>query len=190
MPLNIGSSGESKPFVKYNAKADKWFVRQGDQDVEIARPTFVADLANLRTGWFLYLENTAPNIVFDVNLSTPAAKPSESHKRGFRVDLFSKAAFGGVVEFTSASMYVCNAIAELYVKYEAEVGANAGKVPVVECTGSVPQKGSYGTNYQPVFTIQKWVDRPAELPGSVQSAPAAANVNPAPAPVKAAVSEF
>jgi hypothetical protein len=27
MGLNIGGSGIIKPYVKYNAKADKWFVR-------------------------------------------------------------------------------------------------------------------------------------------------------------------
>ena len=59
--LNIGGSGIAKPFVKFNAKADKWFVRSpegGDQ--EIARPTFLLDLKNIRTGWLRFREGQAP----------------------------------------------------------------------------------------------------------------------------------
>ena len=50
MSLNIGASGSITPYAKYNAKADKWFARGEDGDVEIARPTFLADLANIATG--------------------------------------------------------------------------------------------------------------------------------------------
>ena len=40
MALNIGASGVIRPYVKYNAKSDKWFVRgEGGGDLEIARPT-------------------------------------------------------------------------------------------------------------------------------------------------------
>ena len=41
MGLNIGGSQIIKPYVKYNAKADKWFVRSpegGDQESR-ARPS-------------------------------------------------------------------------------------------------------------------------------------------------------
>ena len=38
MALNIGASGIIRPYVKYNAKSDKWFVRgEGGGDLEIAR---------------------------------------------------------------------------------------------------------------------------------------------------------
>ena len=47
MPLNIGASGSIKPYAKYNSKADKWFARGDEGDVEIGRPTFVADFANI-----------------------------------------------------------------------------------------------------------------------------------------------
>ena len=48
--LNIGASGSIKPYVKFNAKADKWFAKGETGDVEIGRPTFVADLANIAHG--------------------------------------------------------------------------------------------------------------------------------------------
>ena len=56
MPLNIGASGSIKPYAKYNSKADKWFARGDEGDVEIGRPTFVADFANIATGWFRFRE--------------------------------------------------------------------------------------------------------------------------------------
>ena len=50
MGLNIGGSGSSKAYVKFNAKADKWFVRGTDgKDAEIARPNFLVDFDNVAT---------------------------------------------------------------------------------------------------------------------------------------------
>ena len=54
MTLNIGGSGATKPYAKYNSKADKWFARGETGDQEVGRPTFVADLANIRTGWLRF----------------------------------------------------------------------------------------------------------------------------------------
>lgn len=170
MALNITSTGggDIKPYVKFNSKADKWFVKkEGAEEVEeIARPTFVADFTNIKTGWFHYAEGQAPNIVLDPSLQTPAAKPSDLHKRGFQVDLYSKNTFGGVAVMTGASMHLCNAFNELYEAYEAGLADNKGKLPVVECAGSTPMKDKYGTNYKPTLKIVKWVDRPTELAGT------------------------
>jgi hypothetical protein len=64
MSLNIGGSGIIKPYCKYNAKADKWFVRGADgEDAEIQRPTFVIDLDNIATGWVHFREGQAPERV-------------------------------------------------------------------------------------------------------------------------------
>jgi hypothetical protein len=166
MGLNIGGSGIIKPYVKYNAKADKWFVRSpegGDQ--EIARPTFLLDLKNIRTGWLRFREGQAPERVIDPSLDRSAPSPGEDFKRGFVVTAFSPKFFGGAVEFSSASIHLSNSLRELYGVFE-EQGAkseNRGKVPVVACTGSEPMKDKYGTNYRPQLEIVKWVDRPAEL---------------------------
>ena len=35
MALNIGASGTTRPYVKYNAKSDKWFIRIAGK---LARP--------------------------------------------------------------------------------------------------------------------------------------------------------
>jgi hypothetical protein len=167
MPLNIGGSGTVKPYVKYNAKADKWFVRGAEGgDIEIARPTFQLDLKNIRTGWFCFREGQAPERVIDPSLDRTAPSPGAEFKRGFVVMAFSPKFFGGVVELSSASIHVSNVIRELYGAYEAQASQTEhhGKVPVVACTGSEPMKDKYGTNYRPKLELVKWADRPAELP--------------------------
>lgn len=166
MGLNIGGSGIIKPYVKYNAKADKWFVRSpegGDQ--EIARPTFLLDLKNVRTGWLRFREGQAPERTIDPSLDRSAPNPGEDFKRGFVVTAFSPKFFGGAVEFSSASIHLSNSMRDLYAAFEEQSGKpeNRGKVPVVACTGSEAMKDKYGTNYRPRLEIVKWVDRPAEL---------------------------
>lgn len=165
MGLNIGGSGTIKPYVKYNAKADKWFVRSpegGDQ--EITRPTFLLDLKNIRTGWLRFREGQAPERVIDPSLDRAAPSPGEDFKRGSVVAAYGPKFFGGAVEFSSASIHLSNAIRELYAAFEEQGGKpeNHGKVPVVSC--SEPMKDKYGTNYRPKLDIVKWVDRPDDLP--------------------------
>lgn len=158
--LNIVSTGgDFDPYVKYNAKAGRWYCKQGNEEVEVQNPVFVADFDNIKTGWLLFLEGQAPSKVFDASLTQPADKPSDKHKRGFSLRLYSDACFGGVVELCANSMHLCNAINDLYCAYEA--GKQEGKLPVVKYTGSTPMKDKMGTNYKPNFEIEKWVDRPA-----------------------------
>ncbi len=161
--LNVGGSASTKPFTKFNAKADKWFVNGDEGDVEIARPTFVADLANIATGWLRFREGEAPERVIDPSLDRAAPSPGEGFKRGFVVSVYSKKFFGGTVELSSASIHMGNAIREVYADYEENRSAHPGRLPVIACTGSEPMKDRYGVNYRPKLEIVKWVDRPAEL---------------------------
>ena len=164
MPLNIGVSGSIMPFAKYNAKADKWFVRGDDGDEEIARPTFLADLANIATGWLRFREGEAPERAIDPSLDRAAPGPGEGFKRGFVLAAFSDNFFGGLVELSSASIHMGNAVREVYQIFEDQRGSHPGQVPVIACTGSEPMKDKYGTNYRPKLELLKWVDRPADLP--------------------------
>jgi hypothetical protein len=166
MPLAIGATGTTKPYVKINAKADKWFIRGADGDQEIQRPTFVIDLANIRTGWLRFLEGQAPERVMDPALDKIAPNPGTGFKRGFVVACYSPKFFGGVAELSSASIHVSNAIREIYAAFEEEARKpeNRGKVPVIACTGSEAMKDRFGVNYRPTFSLVQWVDRPSELP--------------------------
>jgi len=165
MPLHIGGAGNGKPYVKYNAKADKWFVRGEDGgDQEIARPTFAIDFANIATGWLLFREGQAPERRIDPSLDRAAPSPGEGFKRGFVVMTFSPKFFGGVAEFSSASIHLSNAIKDVYAQWEAQRGQHPSLLPVLACTGAEAMKDKYGTNYRPKFEIVKWTGRPAELP--------------------------
>ena len=166
MALNIGGSGTVKPYCKYNAKSDKWFIRGpegGDQ--EISRPTILIDLKNIRTGWLRFREGQAPDRVIDPTLDRTAPKPGEDFKRGFVVMAFSQKFFGGALEFGSASNHLSNAIRDIYATFEEQSGKaeTRGRVPVITCAGADAMKDKYGTNYRPRFELVKWVDRPAEL---------------------------
>lgn len=190
MGLNIstGNNEDFKNFCKYNAKAGRWYVKKDEGEVEVDKPTFVADFDNIKTGWFYFAAGVAPSIIYDPDLTTPAAKPSENHKRGFELEVFSQNAFGGVVVFSSTSAMVGGAINEVFEQYEKDRAANAGKLPVVQCTGVTPETNKHGTNYKPNLSIAKWVDRPVEFgaPANVQTQ--AAPVQSAPA--QSGVSEF
>ena len=175
--LNIGGSTSLKNYVKYNAKADKWFARGTEGEAkEIERPTFVIDFDNFGTGWLRFREGQAPERVMDPCIGQDTKKPGEDFKRGFVVMVYSPKFFGGAAEFSSNSFHLCNAITEAYEKYAAGRASNPGKLPALVCTGSQAMKDRYGTNYRPIFIITHWVDRPADLP----------NVSPVAAPVSSA----
>lgn len=189
MGLNIVSEGGNyDKWIKFNGKAGRFYIKGELDDVEVTPTFFVADLANIKTGWLQFAAGQAPVRVWDTNLSTPAAKPSGDAKRGFSLRLFSKATFGGIVELSSNSMHICNSINDLYTQYEAQAAANPGKVPVVKYNGTTAMKDAKGTNYKPNFAIEKWIDRPAELDAvetGQQNTP-----QPAPVEQKKAVNEF
>jgi hypothetical protein len=190
MGLNISNGGgeDFVPFLKYNAKAGRWYVRKDENDVEINNPTFVIDFDNIKTGWFLFEAGIPPSIAFDKDLSTPAAKPSEKHKRGFEVNVFSKSMLDGVRVFSSTSGIVGSSINAIYEQYEKEKAANNGSLPVVQCAGVTPEVGKHGTNYKPNLSIVKWTSRPAEFDAINTNAPAP-QVAPASIP-SSGVSEF
>jgi hypothetical protein len=195
MALNIGASGSIKPYVKYNSKADKWFTKGPDGDLEITRPTFLADFKNIATGYLRFREGQAPERIISPSLDVDIPNPGQDFKRGFVLAVFSQRFFGGAAEMSSASIHVGNAIKEIYQQYEERLGNYQGQIPVIECTGSEAMKDSHGTNYRPKLNIVKWVDRPAELPdespvdaadvwkgnNATKPAPAATVAAPAPA---------
>lgn len=164
MPLNIGVSGSIKPYAKYNSKSDKWFAKGPDGDIEIQRPTFLADLKNIATGWLCFREGQAPERVIDPSLDHAAPSPGADFKRGFVIAVFSQKFFGGIAELSSASIHMGNELREVYQQFEEQSGNYPGQIPVIECTGSEAMKDKYGTNYRPKLRIVKWAERPVELP--------------------------
>ena len=111
MSLDIGS-GSGRPYVKYNAKSGRWYVR-GDngQDVEIQAPTCIIDFDNIATGWFLFREGQAPDRAID-----PAWAPGRRSPR----------------PITSAASWSC-AIAR-------STSAARSKCPARRCISATPSK--------------------------------------------------
>lgn len=157
------TSEDFLPFAKYNAKSGRWSVKKDGAENEVANPVFIADFDNAKKAWMYFAEGQAPSIIDFPSLDAQVPRPSENHKIGIKFSLFSKASFGGVVQFSSNSNLTCKSFGALYDTYEAERGNNPGKLPVIKFTGSTPEKGKYGTNYMPNFVIEKWVDRPVEF---------------------------
>jgi hypothetical protein len=165
MPLNIEPrTGEDfVPYVKFDAKAGRWFSKQdGGGEEEVRDMTAIFDLANIKLGWLYFNEGAAPDAVWDNGKA--AAQPSPQHKRGFSVNLFSPQKIGGLRELRSNSNAAINAIKGLYEQqYENAPEAARGLLPVVTCESVRPVKSKFGTNYEPILKITKWVPRPEAM---------------------------
>lgn len=186
MPLNLEPrSADFIPYVKFNAKAGRWYSKtETGEEFEVSNMTAIFDLESIRVGWLLFTEGLAPDATWDSG-PTAAAPPTPQHKRGFSLNVYSKKELGGIREFSSTSNITIVAIKELYDKFENAPERKQGMVPVVRCDNVLPVKSKFGTNYQPVLTLTKWVPRPAELPahlgpGNGADKPAAQKAQPSP----------
>lgn len=183
MPINLEPrSSDFIPYLKFNGKAGRWYCKNDNGDeIEVQNMTAIFDLAQIKTGWILFSEGAAPDTVWDNG--AVAAQPSPKHKRGFALNAFSPKELGGVREFSATSNNAIIAIKELHAKFEAAPEAAKGLVPVVKCESVTPVKSKFGTNYQPIFAITKWVPRPDALPAGVAaSSEVPPPVNPQPSP--------
>jgi hypothetical protein len=164
--LPTGGAGNFIPYLKYNAKAGRFHSKidePGKGDQEVKPMTAIFDLAQIKTGKFKFAAGVAPDLRFDSSIGAGDAQGDEGYKPGFYVLAFAKS-IGGLREFTSNAGVVNEAMNELYDAYIAAPEATEGKLPVVKCVKEDPIDRGHGANYKPVFAIQKWVDRPAEMP--------------------------
>lgn len=176
--------GDFTVYVKYNAKAGRFYTKKDEPDAEefeVTNMTAIFDMDNIQTGWFLFAPGVAPVKHMDPSLSEPAPSPGEGFKRGFQLNVFSDKNLLGVREFSSTAGAVIDAMNELHDHWLANKDANAGKLPVVKCVGVSPVTNKHGTNYKPQFEIVAWKDRPAELVDGPQ-----ASASPPPAAAKPA----
>jgi hypothetical protein len=156
MNLNLSNSGGSGNYIRFSPQANAW----SNQDGEFALEKFVFDYENLQTGWMLIATG-----IFEFNaddsLGRKGAQPSPEHKRGFKATFYNKTM--GVAEFSANGAGANMGLESLYKQVQAQAGANAGKLPVVEYTGSRPEKVGKGSTRVPEFTVTGWVARPAAL---------------------------
>ena len=175
-----GGSADFIQYVKYNAKAGRWYCKHDDGEAEVKQLTAIFDLPGIKTGNFKYAAGMAPDYRFDSSVGECDAANDEGYKRGFYVLMFSPKTLGGVREFSSNAGSVNEAMNDLFSEFEEAPESKEGKYPVVTCDDVVPVENKHGTNYKPVFKIVKWVDRPDDIP--LPSAPTAVQVAPSPAP--------
>lgn len=207
--LNTSSAGgDFIPHVRYDARAGRLFRADRSQDsdgwkttmVDISQPPpqFIMDIGQIEIGWISYTGGT-PDLRMAPISAGLAPQPSKEHRQGFRVRLFAPKLLGGLREFASNAKAVIAAMDALHSAYEAAPERNQALVPVVCLASTTPittktPQGST-TNYAPVFRIEKWVPRPAELDAvaPVQAAatpvaaPASSPARHVPAPAAAPV---
>jgi hypothetical protein len=181
MGLNTDSTGggDFTPIVKIDARAGRVFrvdrAQNGGEwettNVEITDEfTAIWDMEHIEVGWALFAAGVAPLFTL-VKLGEPLpAKPSDQHKQVFRLMLkLGKSAGGDVRELASQAKAVIGSVDKLHDAYIAGAKENAGKLPIVQMTGSTPivstGKGQSSTNYAPVFAIVGWAARPSDLGG-------------------------
>jgi len=171
--LSVGSGdGDFSPYIKYNAKAGRFYVKaeDGSGEVEVVNPRLVFDLEHIKTGWIYYEEGSGPEKVWDSSRAQAAPKPAgpRKFKRGFEVMVFGPdvapgAGKVGLREFSSTATNCIAAILDMWGAYQAAAKTNAGKLPFFKCEGVAPISGKYGTNYEPKFKLIGWVER-AKVP--------------------------
>lgn len=158
--FNSGSNSSSSGYVRYMASTASWQTEGETLQMKQA----VYDLKTIKTGWMRIQLGEAPEFIADPSLEQSASKPDgEDWKRGFKVNIFSKAMFGddAVKEWGTNSTGACMGMQQLYSDYEE---ANKGdQLPVVSFEGGNPTKIGKGSTNVPIFKIVKWIDTPDEL---------------------------
>tara|TARA_R110000787_G_scaffold151950_2_gene265649 strand:- start:548 stop:1120 length:573 start_codon:yes stop_codon:yes gene_type:complete len=174
MPLNFNSgsgTGSATGYIRYMASTASWSDQGDNLDFKAA----IFDLANIQTGWCYIDVGVAPEWVMDDNIETRSARPEgDGWKRGFKVNIYSKAMFGDespVREWGTNSTGAQLGIQALYAAWE-ESNPKAGTSPVVEFAGGVPTKIGKGNTNVPTLNILKFIATPSELGGGASPAPA------------------
>ena len=181
MNLNLSNSGGSGNYIRFSPQANAW----SNQDGEFNLEKFVFDYENLQTGWMLIAIGVF-EFIADESLGRKSAQPSPEHKRGFKATFYNKTM--GIAEFSANGAGANMGIESLFNRVQAQAGANAGKLPVVEYTGSRAEKVGKGSTRVPEFNVTGWVARPAAMQeGAAQAEPEfsapAPTAKPAPTPV-------
>jgi len=167
--------GDYLPIIKFNAQSGRVTRRDyagsaGEYNQTDITKNFKAvfDFENIEVGTIDFGTGGAPSFsVVKLGQPVPAA-PTANHKPGFRVLVFlAKECGGDLREFASTAKACLKGLDQLHTAYTAGVKENPGKLPIVVLEDTVAivtgEGAKKSTAYSPVFTIQRWVDRPAGL---------------------------
>jgi hypothetical protein len=177
------AGGDFLPILAYKANQGRLYTVDRAQngagvwettetEVTMAQPAFAVDFGRLEVGWVLFTRGAAPQWhMAPYGSPTPAQPPSPGNddggkaiqfRMGFRVPVAGNA-IGGIREFAGNSGRMIDGMNELHTAFEASPEASLGKIPVVKMVKAVPVKIGQSTNFQPVFEIITWVERPDAL---------------------------
>jgi hypothetical protein len=183
--LNLSNSGGGNGnYIRFSPQANAW----SNQDGEFILEKFVFDYENLETGW-MHIAVGIFEFIPDATLGQKGAQPSADHKRGFKATFYNKTM--GVAEFSANGAGANMGINALWKQIQAQSPVDhAGKLPVVQYTGSRPEKVGKGSTRVPEFNVTGWVARPAALSddnsgGFDPEVSVPVPVKPAPSPIKA-----
>ena len=193
MSAPTAAGGEFVPILSYNAVSGRLALRDRVQnasgdwearetDVTMAQPTFAVDFGRLEVGWCHFVKGSAPlwsMVPYGQPLPERPASPGQdaagktlNYRNGFRVPVAGNA-IGGVRELAGNSAALINGMNALHDLFVASGEAAMGKIPVVKMIRTDAIKAGQATNYQPVFEIQTYVDRPDLLGPRTVAAPRA-----------------
>jgi hypothetical protein len=153
--LNLSSgSGGSGNYIRFMPSANAW-LNNAKEEIQLKKVVF--DFDNVQTGWMLLAEG-ARDWQPDASLGAKGKQPSPEHKRGFSVKFYNKEL--GTVEWSANGTGPNMGLEALYKTVSADRAANAGKLPVIEYTGSKLEKIGKGTTRIPHFNVVSWVAKP------------------------------
>lgn len=186
------ASGNFVPFIKFDARAGRWF-RKADRergeaaDVDITNGfAAVFDFENIEVGWMYMAAGQAPAYVMQHVSKGIPPKPEGEFKQGFRMRvMLSNDLGGGVYELAASAKAIISRIDAAHTIYSQAAESKQNKLPIFACTGTdvIETQTPKGVtrNYAPQFVLSGWVDRPAGLAGEAAAAPAPAPVSAGPA---------
>jgi len=175
--LNLSSGGGNGNYIRFSPQANAWTNNLGEE-IELKKVVF--DIDGVKTGW-LELGVGVRDWQPDSELGKKGPQPSPNHKRGFILTLYNKKL--GTAEWSSSGVGPNLGLEKIYTECAAQRAANAGKLPVLEYTGSKLEKIGKGTTRIPNFTIVSWIDKPAGMGQSDEEFTAQVAAPPAPVPV-------
>ena len=191
--LEEKKGGNFLPVLKFDAKAGDFIAvnREPQSDgtwekFEVELPTpfkFVADFENMEVGWLSFKPGAVDFTVVKIGSPMPA-RPTPDHKHGIRLRVFVKE--HGLREFAHTSKNVLRAFDVLHDEFVSAAGAHAGKMAVVEVSGTETVKMQTKEQGELRFKVPKWkiagwVDPPAAFAGdgAEPAAPAPKKAMPA-----------
>lgn len=176
------SGGDFNQVMRYDARSGRIFRDDRGPDGKIAidiTNTFAAivDFEQVEVGWMHFAAGSAPDFRMVPIGQDKGLPPSPDHKEGVRIMLkLGKSCGGDVRELATTAKSAISGLEEVYDAYLAEAAQHPGKLPVIKCVETKPitvkSPKQSTTNYQPVFKITGWQDRPADLPLKAAANPA------------------